>query len=70
MNAKIFLYHIFAYYDLLLPGGSDEITKGLQIWLNNPQCGHKEGRKNFQFVGEIAMKASPPIYFLYVYVLL
>ena len=43
--------HIFAYYDLLLPIGSEEIAKRLQMWLNNPQ-----------FFGEITIKASPPIY--------
>ena len=40
-----FFDHIFAYYDLPLPIGSDEIIKRLQMWLNNPQCGHKEGQK-------------------------
>ena len=40
-----FFAHIFAYHDSLLPIGSDEITKRLQVWLNNPQCGHKEGGK-------------------------
>jgi hypothetical protein len=44
VNAKIF-YHIFAYYDLPLLTGSDEIIKRLQMWLNNPQCGHKKGQK-------------------------
>ena len=39
-----FFDHIFAYYDLLLPIGSDESTKRLQTWWNNPQCGHKEGK--------------------------
>ena len=33
-----FLNHIFAYYNLPLPIGSDEIIKRLQMWLNNPQC--------------------------------
>ena len=42
MNANIFLNHIFANYDLPLPIGSDEMNKRLQMWLNNPQCGHKE----------------------------
>ena len=37
--------HIFAYYDSLLPIGSNEITKRLEMWFNNPQCGHKEGEK-------------------------
>ena len=40
-----FFYHIFALYDSLLRIDSDEITKRLQMGLNNPQCGHKEGRK-------------------------
>ena len=31
------------------------------MWLNNPQCGHKEGQK-FQKKIEITIKASPPIY--------
>ena len=61
MNANIFFNHIFAYYDLLLPIGSDEISDGLQMWLNNPHCGHKEG-ENSQFVGETTIKASIPIY--------
>ena len=39
-----FVDHIFAYYESLLPMGSDEITKRLQMGLNNPQCGHKEGQ--------------------------
>ena len=42
---KRFFDHIFEYYDSLLPIGSDEITKILQMWLNNPHCGHKEGQK-------------------------
>ena len=60
MNAKIF-YHSFAYYDLTLPISSDEIIKRLQMCLNNPQYGHKEGQK-FPIFGEITIKASPPIY--------
>ena len=36
-----FFDHIFAYYNSLLP--SDEITERLKMWMNNPQCGHKEG---------------------------
>ena len=40
-----FVAHIFAYYDLILPKGSDEITKRLQILLNSPKCGTKEGGK-------------------------
>ena len=53
--------HVFAYYDSLLPIGSDEITKRLQMWLNNPQSEHKEEEK-FPIFGEITIKASPPIY--------
>ena len=55
-----FFDHIFAYYDSLLPIGKDKITKRLQMWFNNSQCGHKEG-ENSQFVCEIIIKASPPI---------
>ena len=40
--------HIFAYYDSILSIDSVEIVIRLQIQLNNPQCGHKEGQK-FQF---------------------
>ena len=58
---KIFLNHIFAYYDSPLPIGSDEIIKRLQMWLNNPQSGHKEVLK-FPIFGEIGFRASPPIY--------
>ena len=47
-----FFDHIFEYYDLLVPIGSDEINKRLQMRLNNPQCGHKEGQK-LQFFCEI-----------------
>ena len=59
-----FFDHIFAYYDSLLPIGSDEITKRLQMRLNNPQCGHVDVKKgkNSQFFGEITIKAIPPIY--------
>ena len=57
---QIFFDHIFAYYDSLLSKGWDEITKRLQMWLNNPQCGHKEGEK-FPFFGEITINASPPL---------
>ena len=53
--------HIFAFYYLLLPIALDEITKRLQMWLNNPQCEHKEGGK-FPIFGEITIKASPPIW--------
>ena len=56
-----FFDHIFAYYDSLLSIGSDEITKRLQMLLNNPQYGQKEG-ENSQFFSEITIKASPPIY--------
>ena len=31
------------------------------MWLNNPQCGHKEG-ENFPIFGEITVMASPAIY--------
>ena len=34
-----FVHHIFVYYDLPLPIGSDEI---IEMSLNNPQCGHKD----------------------------
>ena len=37
--------HILAYPESLLPIGSDEIIKRLQMWLNNSQSGHKEGQK-------------------------
>ena len=40
-----FVDHIFAYYDLPLPKGSDEIITRLQMWLNNQQYKHKEGQK-------------------------
>ena len=53
--------HIFAYYDLLIPIDSGEIIKRLQIWLNNPHCGHKEGHGS-HFFWEITIKAIPPIY--------
>ena len=56
-----FFDHIFVYYDSPQPIGSDEIIKRLQMWLNNPQCGHKEGQK-FQFLYEITIKACPPNY--------
>ena len=32
----IFLKSYFAYYDLSLPIGTDEIIKRLQMWLNIP----------------------------------
>ena len=52
---------IFAYYDLPLPLGSDEMIKRLKIWLNNPEFGHKEGQKFPIFFGETTIKASLPI---------
>ena len=55
-----FVDHIFAYYDSPLLIGSDEIIKRLQLWLNNPQCGHKKSQTN-QFFAEITIKASNPI---------
>ena len=39
------IFFFFAYYDLLLHIVSDENTKRLQMWLNNPICGHKGGGK-------------------------
>ena len=42
---KDFLIIFFAYYDSPLHIGSKEIAKRLQMWLNNPQCGHKERGK-------------------------
>ena len=62
VNAKTFWSFFFAYSDLLLPIGSDEITTRLQMWLNNPRCGHKQGGKFPIFFNEITIKASPPIY--------
>ena len=62
VNAQIF-HHIFAYYDSPLSIGSDEIINRLQMWLNGPQCGHKEGQK-FSFFGEIAIKESLPIHLI------
>ena len=44
-ECKHFLIIFFAYYDSPLPIGSDELIERLQMWLNNPQCGHKEGHK-------------------------
>ena len=58
---QIYFDHIFASFDSLLRIGSDEITKRLQMLLNNPQCLHKEGEKS-QFCGEITIKASSPLY--------
>ena len=49
-ECQVFFYHIFAFYDLLLPIGSDDITKRLQMWLNNPQCGHTEGKIILHFL--------------------
>ena len=40
-----FVDNIFSYCDSPLPIGSDEIIKRLQMWLDNPQCGHKKGKK-------------------------
>ena len=40
---------------------ADEIVKRLQKWLNNLQCGHKEGQQ-FPFFCEITIKANPPTY--------
>ena len=42
-----FFYHISAYYDPLLPIGSHEITKRLQMLLNNPQCGRGKEEEIF-----------------------
>ena len=55
------MQRFFAYYDSLLPIGSYEIIKRLQMWLNNPQCGHKEEEKFPYFFSEITIKASPSI---------
>ena len=44
-ECKVFFDHIYAYYDLPQPIGSCEIIEILQMWLNNPQCQHKEGLK-------------------------
>ena len=52
---------IFAYYDSRLPIGSERIIKRLQMLLNDPQSGHKEGDL-FPFFSKITIKASPPIY--------
>ena len=38
----IFLHIMTCFF---LPIGLNEITKILQMWLNNPQCGCKEGEK-------------------------
>ena len=51
-----FVDHIFAYYDLLLPIGSDKTIKRLQMWLNRRRA------KFSNFAGEITIKASPPTY--------
>ena len=40
-----FVDQILKYYDWPLPIGLHEIIKILQIWLNKPQCGHREGQK-------------------------
>ena len=66
-----FVDNFYPYYDLPLPIGSDEIIQKLQMWLNDPQCGHKEGQKfpifkasarMQDFFYEITIKASPPIW--------
>ena len=54
-----FFYHTFAYYESLLTIGSYEITKRLQMRLNNPQCGNKKGAK-FPIFGEITIKQVIP----------
>ena len=40
-----FIDHIVAYYDLHISKSSDKIIKRLQMRLNTPQCGHKEGQQ-------------------------
>ena len=57
MNANFFLI-IF----LLLFIGSYKIIRRLQMWLNNPQSGLKEGQTFPFFFGEIPIKVSSPIY--------
>ena len=52
-KCKDFFDHIFAYYDLPLPIGSDEIIKRHKKWLNNPQGGHKEGQQISFFLWDI-----------------
>ena len=64
VNAK--KNHIFAYYYSLLPIGSDEITKRLQMWLNKPQCGHKEGGKFPNFWWDNHQGKSSHIYTFFV----
>ena len=44
-ESKDLFDHIFAYYDSIQPLDSDEITKRLQMGLNNPHYGLKEGKK-------------------------
>ena len=65
-----FFDHIFAYYDLLLPISSDLITNVIDFkysWII-PNVDIKKGKKS-HFFGEIALKASPPIY-LYTFLFL
>ena len=44
VNATTF-WSYFCILWLVLPKGLDEFIKRLQMWLNIPQCGHKEGQK-------------------------
>ena len=46
-----FFIIFFAYYDSLLPAGSDEITKRLLMWFVIPNVGIKKG-ENSHFFGE------------------
>ena len=52
--------NIFAYNDSLLPICSDEIINRIEMLLNNPHCGHKEGQ-TLPVFGEITIKSGPPI---------
>ena len=52
--------HIFAYHNSLIPIGSDEIPKRLQMCWIIPNEDIKKGG-NFQFFDEITIKESPPI---------
>ena len=65
-----FLIIFFKYYDSLLPIGSDEITKRLQMGLNNPQCGHKEGGKfpNFWWDNNQGQSSHIIIFLLQIYI--
>ena len=59
VNAKIF----WSYFCILwLPRGSEEIAKRLQMWLNNPQCGYKEGEKFPIFLWDNYQGKSSHIY--------